>query len=85
MKRTFSICIYCGVNIEHPGDPAMIAEIHNEMVKHDAHCHKNPFVFALREIRRIAKDSHDWSPGHFCESRSRMQSIVAKCSNVLKD
>lgn len=84
-KKAMSVCIYCGMAIEHPEDPEKIAEIHHALVKHDARCPQNPFVFALKQVRQIAKDGRDWNPGHFCESRSKMQSIVDRCDNVLRD
>ena len=85
MKKVSSICIYCGMAIEHPQDTEKIAEIHHALVKHDARCHRNPFVSELKRIRQIAKEGRDWNPGHFCESRSKMQSIVDHCNNVLRD
>ena len=39
---------------------------------------------ALEEIKLRAKEGRDWNQGHFCDSRSQCQSIVALCDNALR-
>lgn len=74
--RGTSICIYCGA---HP------VYVLDDPKEHDRQCKKNPLVYALEHIRQIAIDGRDWDKGHFCPSRSKMQSIVDKCNKVLKE